>query len=98
MCLHKNKHVGTQMIEQKNQKITLLSVKDVMNIFGSRSTIHNMRSEGLLPEPVSPYGNRVMWASHEIDQVLRLIASGMDRESIKEKVKLIVEARKELAS
>ncbi|CAH6970534.1 putative AlpA family phage regulatory protein [Vibrio crassostreae] len=79
-------------------QITFVSINDLTKIFGSRTSIHVMRQEGLLPEPVNPYGNRKMFPSHEIDQLTNDIAAGLSKDQRKQKVIAIMEARKELAS
>ncbi|TKF62355.1 hypothetical protein FCV55_22580 [Vibrio sp. F13] len=84
------------MSEKKTNKITFVSINDLTKIFGSRTSIHVMRQEGLLPEPVNPYGNRKMFLSHEIDQLVNDIAAGLSKDQRKKKVIEIMKTRKEL--
>ncbi len=81
-----------------SSKIKFLEVKDLVEVFGSRSSIDKMRAERLLPIPVCPYGRRIMWPEHEINKIKLFIAAGLNKKELYEKVLEIESARKELLS
>lgn len=77
-------------------EIKFLTYKDLMPIFGSRSTIDRMRVERSLPIPLNPHGQRVIWPEHEINQIKLFIAAGLNASELKEKIIQIEAARKNL--
>lgn len=74
--------------------MNLINQKQLVKILGiSRSAFYEKMKHGLWPKPIkiAPRANR--WFQHEVEEMIRLMATGASDEQIRRKVEDIHEAR-----
>ena len=70
---------------------------ELLNRFGiSNTCLHTRIHEGTMPPPISLGGRSVGWLEHELDAVLAAMASGQNKEAIKQVIERMLKDRKKL--
>lgn len=75
--------------------MSLIDLKELLRILKiSRSAIYLKIKDGLWPRAIKISSRTSRWFRHEVEDMIRIMASGANSDQIKQKVKKIHEARK----